>query len=168
MSRRSQLRLGRLGQQGDSLAATVIGSIAGGPAYVGLQAARLAQTYGSSVAPVPSTVSDLAYNAVTGNLSQAQVNAQIQQEAQALQATGLDPATAQTQATQVVNSALASVTLPGAFGITWTGALPGTPGWSAALLAPAEQTTSDLSDWLTSNWWILALGGVGLLWFLKR
>ena len=115
----------------------------------------------SSPAPPSTSISSLLYNAATGNLSADQVDALQQQETARLVQAGMDPQSASAQAQQDVNNALATFNGSGAFGQTWTGALPGGPNWTTAA---AGSTVS----WLASNWIWLALGGVGLLFLSKK
>ena len=134
------------------------------------RAARLRMgQYGPATSDVPptapaaalaipgTTVSSWLYNAATGNLSQSQVNALVAQQSSDLQKAGMPADQSQAQAKQDVMNTLASFVGPGAFGITWQGALPGGPDW-----------TTGIGAWLAANWPWLALGGVGIWWVSKR
>lgn len=121
-------------------------------------AGNFSDFYQAYLSPPPGTnLSSLAYNAATGNLSAAQVAALQQQEEQSLVAAGAAPADAATQSAGDVTDTLQSFTGPGAFGVTETGALPGSPTvFSSAL------------DSSSSLWLWLAVGGVALLIFMKE
>lgn len=101
------------------------------------------------------SLSDLLYNAVTGNLSSSQVTALQQQETASLVAAGADPTTASAQATTDVNTTLATFTGTGGLGLSWTGALPGGASFGTALSAKVKSIT----DFISSNW-LLIIGGV--------
>lgn len=122
---------------------------------------------------------DLARNVTTGNLTPSQ-KAQLQAAAaQQYVTAGMDPATAQQQAASDVNASLSTTKLPGAFGITWTGAGPESPTWVdqalADVAAPLEPfapsgdgSNSGQPSWLAQNWPWLAIGAVGLWWVTKK
>ena len=80
-----------------------------------------------------SSMSDVLYNAATGNLSQSQVTQIKQQQTSSLIQAGMDPSQAAAQAESDVTTALQTFQAPGAFGINWTGAAPGGPNWTSAV-----------------------------------
>lgn len=110
-----------------------------------------------------SSWADLLYNAATGNVSPDQAKQLAQQADQENVQAGGTPDIAASQA--LINTALEnSGPLPGAFGITWTGAAPGGTNWVTQAAANAANALGASSGaWV---WW--ALGGVGALWLLMR
>lgn len=112
---------------------------------------------------ISPTIADLLYNAKTGNVSPDE-EAQLAQQAdmENVQAGGTPDMTA---SQTLMNTALTnSGPLPGAFGITWTGAQPGGTNWVTQAAANAANALGANSGaWV---WW--ALGGVGVLWLLMR
>lgn len=112
---------------------------------------------------ISPSIADLLYSAATGNESPGEAAQLAQQaDAQNVQAGGAPDMTA-SQA--LMNAALVnSGPLPGAVGITWTGAAPGGTNW-------VTQAGSDIANAFGANtgtwiWW--ALGGVGALWLLAK
>jgi hypothetical protein len=129
---------------------------------------------GSWVPDAPSpgllqTAYGYLFNAATGNVSQDQFQQLVNQEAQSLVQAGMDPVSAQAQANQDVTATLNSATLPGGFGVTWTGAAPTSETFTSAAesAAAGAVTGSSIWDWLATNWPYLAAGLVGI-WFLSR
>lgn len=149
-----------LGQNGSSVVLPWWQGIASIPAAIfGLQ---------NLPGPVGTTLNNALTNAATGNLTEDQVNTLKSQATQSLIQTGVDPNTAQAQASTVVDQALASVTAPGAFGVTWTGAAPSSPNWLTAGITQTAQPATDILTWLEQNWPWLAIGGIGVWWLAKR
>jgi hypothetical protein len=104
-----------------------------------------------------SSLSDLLYNAATGDVSNEQEQNLISQESAALQQAGMNPTDAAAQAASDVNTTLTTYTGPGAFGIVTTGAAPG-QGWVASLGSALGGI--DLSN--IPGWAWLAIGGLGI------
>ena len=101
------------------------------------------------------SLSDLLYNAWTGNVSPGQVQSLQQSETSSLIQAGADPNTAAAQAATDVNTTLATFTGSGGLGLSWTGALPGGPSFGSALAAKVKAAT----DFLSSHW-ILIIGAL--------
>jgi hypothetical protein len=113
-----------------------------------------------------SSVGDVLYNAVYGNLSPNQQANLVAQEQASLVQAGTPPAAAVQQAQTDVTDTLDTVTAPGAFGVTWTGAAPDQPGFPSAAASAAGSaiantlvpTLSAIPSWA---WWVG--GGIGAL-----
>lgn len=106
---------------------------------------------------------DLVYNAATGNLTQAQLDAAAQQAAADHVKAGMDPAIAQQVAINDVNAAVTTFQAPGAFGVIWQGAQPGGTNWLTQAEANIANSAFGQGQWV---WW--ALGGIGALFLLTR
>ena len=155
-SRRAHLRaLGYLGRLGDS-------AVIPPPD-------NAAPSAWTQITGIPGTsLWDLIENMATGNLTQDQVNAAIGNNAAEYVQAGMSPAAAQAQATSDVNAALSTFTAPGGLDLTWTGALPSQPGFGTAALTAAAGAGTGAVSWLASYWPLVALGGVGLVWWLVK
>lgn len=96
---------------------------------------------------------DYLYNMITGNLSTGEQQQLIAQQSAMYQQAGMAQPAANAQAASDVNTALANVTAPGAFGITTTGALPssGVSGTLASIFSAIP------------TWALVGGIGVGLL-----
>lgn len=110
------------------------------------------------------TWADLLYGMEYGNVP-PDVKAQIQQQAiQSDIQAGADPNVAAATDPGLITAALNDTTLPGAFGITWTGANPGGTNW----VTQAEANAASALGLNTGTWIWWALGGVGALFLLSR
>ena len=158
-SRRAHLRaLGYLGRLGDSAVVP--------------PADNTAPTAWEQISGIPgATLADLWDIAWSGNVTPDVVNAiNAQTAAQIQQASGgtISAADALAQAQQSTNQALTTFTAPGGFGITWTGAAPGQPGFGTALANAALAPVAPAVSWIGEFWPLLALGGIGVLWWIAK
>jgi hypothetical protein len=99
-----------------------------------------------------SSISSFFQNAVTGNLSDSQVQSLTDQETQSLIQAGMDPASAAAQAAADQNAALSTFTGTGGLNLSWTGALPSQPGFGSAA-----------GSWLTTYGPYLLVGATALV-----
>lgn len=132
------------------------------PATIDLIAAGGALALSPFVPLNSPALNNLAQNAATGNLTQDQVQQAVAAETASNIAAGASPADASAQAATDVSNTLATFSAPGAFGITWTGALPSSSSWPSALLdsiLPGAGGGTGLPLWA----WIAILGVGGLI-----
>ena len=115
-----------------------------------------------------SSFSDILFNMRTGNVSQAQDNALVNQETASLVQAGMDPATAASTADSDVQTTLNTFTGEGGLGISWTGAGPNSPTFADAAVSSLFPAGLLPPGFSIPTWvWLLGGGLVGI-WVLKE
>jgi hypothetical protein len=115
-----------------------------------------------------SSLSDIIFNMRTGNVSQAQDNALVNQETASLVQAGMDPQTAASTADSDVTTTLDTFTGPGGLGISWTGAGPNSPTFTDAAISSLFPNGL-LPPGFSIPTWVWVVGGVlGGFWLLKE